>query len=84
MRSIRKAMRQGGKLIVIDFVREEGVSSDWILNHVRAGQATVTKEIESAGFQLQKEISLLKDNYVLCFDVKEGKRRQRRKKADTP
>jgi hypothetical protein len=32
------ALRPGGQVILIDFHRIEGKSSDWVLNHVRAGQ----------------------------------------------
>ena len=39
-----------------------GVSSDWILNHVRAGQEVVTAELAAAGFKKVEEIDLLKDN----------------------
>ena len=51
MRSIRAALRPDGQLVIIDFERIEGQSSDWILNHVRAGQAEVIREIETAGFR---------------------------------
>jgi predicted methyltransferase len=67
--SIYRALRPGGRLVVVDFIREEGVSSDWILNHVRAGKAVVTREIESAGFQLlaEPDVQGLTENYVLAF-----------------
>ena len=52
MTSIRRALRQGGRVVVIDFMREEGISSEWVLGHVRAGRATVTAEIEASGFKL--------------------------------
>lgn len=67
LHSIHEALRPGGELIVIDFERIEGVSSEWILGHVRAGKETVEKEVESAGFQLVREEKLLKDNYFLRF-----------------
>lgn len=65
--SLHQALRQNGEVFLIDFKREPGVSSDWVLNHVRASQATVTAEFEAAGFQKVEEIPLLKDNYVLRF-----------------
>lgn len=68
MKSIHQALRPGGKLIVIDFHRIEGVSSDWILGHVRAGQEVFRKEIESAGFRLVEEPKLLKENYYMIFE----------------
>lgn len=69
MKSIHKAMRPGAKLFVIDFIRIEGKSSDWTLNHVRAGQEVFEKEILSCGFQKVGERSeLLKENYFLVFE----------------
>lgn len=65
--SLHRALRRDGEVILIDFKRVPGVSSDWILNHVRAGQEVVTAEFEAAGFQKLEEVPLLKDNYVLRF-----------------
>lgn len=68
--SIRKALRPGGQWIVIDFERIPGVSSEWILNHVRAGRETVIAEIEAAGFKLLSEgneAPFLRQNYFLRF-----------------
>lgn len=65
--SLHRALRRGGEIFLIEFKRIPGVSSDWVLNHVRAGQETFTAEIEAAGFQKVEEIDLLKDNYVLRF-----------------
>jgi ubiquinone/menaquinone biosynthesis C-methylase UbiE len=69
-RSIYRALKPGGRLIMVEFKRVEGESSEWILNHVRAGQEVFTREIESAGFVKEREIPLLKDNYVLHFRKK--------------
>lgn len=68
--SLRRALRRNGEVFLIDFRREPGVSSDWVLNHVRAGQAVVTAEFEAAGFEKVEEIDLLRDNYVLRFRKK--------------
>ncbi len=68
--SIHRALRPKGKLIVIDFDRKKGVSSEWILKHVRAGKKTVLKEILSNKFKLVEEKKLFKKNYFLQF-VKE-------------
>ncbi len=69
MRSIHEALRPGGQLVVVDFYRIEGVSSDWILEHVRAGEEVFTREIEEAGFELvnQHYPPYLPQNYVLRF-----------------
>ena len=65
--SLHRALRRNGEVFLIDFKRVPGVSSEWILNHVRAGQEVVTAEFEAAGFKQIEEIDLLKDNYTLRF-----------------
>jgi intracellular sulfur oxidation DsrE/DsrF family protein len=68
MRSIHRALKPGGRVIVIDFHRIPGTSSDWVLNHVRAGQDVVEKEIASCGFKKTDEVKeLLKENYFAEF-----------------
>ena len=51
MASIHRALKPGGRLVVIDFHRIPGKSREWVLNHVRAGQEVVEKEIAEAGFK---------------------------------
>jgi ubiquinone/menaquinone biosynthesis C-methylase UbiE/intracellular sulfur oxidation DsrE/DsrF family protein len=66
--SLHRAIKPGGKLVIVDFKRIEGVSSAWTMNHVRAGQEVVEKEIAAAGFKKADEVKdLLKDNYVVMF-----------------
>ena len=65
--SIHRALRPNGDLVIIDFIRIEGVSSEWTLNHVRAGEEVVTREIEAAGFRKVASYRILKDNYMLRF-----------------
>jgi len=68
MLSLHRALKPGGRLVVIDFQRIPGKSSDWTLNHVRAGQDVVEKEIGSCGFEKTDEVKeLLKDNYLVVF-----------------
>ena len=68
--SIHTALREGGKLIIIDFRRSPTVGSPWVMNHVRAGRDTVIREVESAGFSFVEEKPLLKINYFLVFEKK--------------
>ena len=67
--SIHEALRPGGQLVVIDFIREPGISRDWVLTHVRAGQAEFTAEIESAGFVLEEQVQIgqFQESYFLRF-----------------
>lgn len=69
MASIHKALKAKGQLILIDFKRIKGVSSEWTMNHVRAGQEVFTQEIKDSGFKLIEEVKgPLKDNYFLRFE----------------
>jgi len=65
--SIHKALRSGGRLIVIDFIKQPGKSSGWVMGHVRANKQKVIEEISSAGFVLKDDKSLLRVNYFLEF-----------------
>ena len=65
--SIHRALRPGGVLVLVDFKRVPGLSSEWILKHVRAGQEVFTAEIEAAGFVKLDEPLMLKENYVVRF-----------------
>jgi len=67
--SIAAALKPGGELILIDFERIEGTSSDWIMGHVRAAKEVLQKEIEASGLVSEEELKVegLKDNYFLRF-----------------
>lgn len=69
MASLYRAMVPGGRLVLIDFRREEGKSTEWVMNHVRAGQAEFEKEITAVGFKkIADRSDLLKENYFLVFE----------------
>ncbi|MEM7412096.1 MAG: methyltransferase [Myxococcota bacterium] len=67
--SLREAIRPGGSLVLVDFHRIPGVSTEFILNHVRADRAVFQAEIEAAGFRFEEALVIdgLDDNYVLRF-----------------
>ena len=67
LRSIHKALRPGGELVVIDFKRIPGVSSPWVLGHVRSGEAEVVAEIESQGFRVSERLDFMQTQYFLRF-----------------
>ena len=68
MTSIHEALRPGGQVVLIDFHRIQGKSREWVLNHVRAGQEVVTREIVSTGFKKIREEKFLKENYLIRFE----------------
>lgn len=67
--SIHDALRPGGELIVVDFIRIESQSRPWILGHVRAGQEVVSAEIEAAGFRKVRDEAtpFLRENWAMRF-----------------
>jgi ubiquinone/menaquinone biosynthesis C-methylase UbiE len=66
--SIRQALRSNGKLVIIDFRKQPGDSSPWVMGHVRANRQTVIHEVQTAGFRLSQEPEILDSNYFLIFD----------------
>jgi predicted methyltransferase len=72
--SIHKALRPGGEVVIVDFERIQGASSEWTLNHVRCGKGTVSDEVKDSGFDLVDDIDLgMKGQYVLRFRKRESK-----------
>ncbi len=67
MRSIYRALRPGGRLILIDFERIPGRSAGWVMGHVRAGKEVFAEEVQQAGFVLEGEADILRRNYLLHF-----------------
>ncbi|MEW4526103.1 class I SAM-dependent methyltransferase [Maioricimonas sp. JC845] len=68
MESIHRALRPNGEVVLIDFIRIEGVSDEWTLGHVRAGQETFTSEITATGFkQIEERKGLLDESYFVRF-----------------
>ena len=72
MASIRRALKRGGTLVVIDFRREPGKSAQWILEHTRLGKDEAAREIEAAGFELIEDRDFLSENYFLKFRRKDA------------
>jgi len=72
MQSIHTALKPGGRVVLTDFRRVKGQSTDWVMNHVRAGQDVFEQEIVDAGFKRLKEVKeTLKDNYFIVFEKAE-------------
>ena len=56
--SIRTALKPGGKLVVVEFERVPGQSSDFTLEHIRAGKEVFTSEIVASGFRFSHETDI--------------------------
>lgn len=68
MSTLHRALKPGGRVILVDFRRIPGMSTDWVIDHVRAGQEVFVSEIVQAGFQKTREpADLLKENYFVEF-----------------
>lgn len=69
MASIRRALRPGGEIVLIDFHRIPGKSRKWTLSHVRAGQEVFVNEIRLCGFEVAEEKKFLEENYFVRFQL---------------
>jgi ubiquinone/menaquinone biosynthesis C-methylase UbiE len=67
--TIFRALKPGGRLVVIDFNRIPGVSREFLIGHVRANKETFRSEITAAGFEFIDEVNIeaFKENYLLRF-----------------
>lgn len=69
MASLHQALKPGGRVVLIDFRRVAGESTDWTMNHVRAGQEVFEKEVTEAGFRkVSEKTGLLSENYFVIFE----------------
>ena len=74
MASIHNALKPGGQVVLIDFRRIKGKSSDWVMGHVRAGQEVFTKEIEDSGFKQVEDKKFMKESYFVRFEKVDKKK----------
>ena len=66
--SIRQALRPGGRLVIVEFEKIQGVTPDWVMNHVRPDKQMVIQEVTAAGFQLiDQPQESMSGQYILQF-----------------
>jgi predicted methyltransferase len=65
--SIRKALKPGGRMVVIDYERIPGKTPQARIEHVRIDKQQAISEIEAAGFKLLEDKKLMRENYYLVF-----------------
>ena len=68
MRSIHRALKPRGRVVLVEFHRIEGKSSDFILGHLRAGQDVFVNEIKLSGFDVVSEEKFLDTSYFMIFE----------------
>jgi len=68
LRSIRRALRPGGRLVLVEFDREKA-GTDFVKTHVRADRETFLREIADAGFEpIELEAAPeLSENFIAAF-----------------
>ena len=71
--SIHQALRNEGRLVIIDFRRDPQISSKWVMGHVRGNRKQVIQEVQAAGFRLLDDKPLMRTNFFLEF-VKSAKK----------
>jgi predicted methyltransferase len=67
--SIYRALKPGGRLVLIDFERIPGSTREFLMGHVRAGKEVFQSEVLAAGFEFTDEITVdaFEENYLLRF-----------------
>ncbi len=66
--SIYRALKAGGRWVVLDYDRIPGVTSPGRMNHLRLGKVEAIAEIEAAGFTLEQDVDLdFDENYLAIF-----------------
>jgi len=71
MQGVRRALKSGGRLFVIDYYRNRpnpAASQDEVRRHIRLDRDDVVKEVEAEGFHLTKQFDHLPFMYVLVFE----------------
>ncbi|HKW39036.1 MAG TPA: class I SAM-dependent methyltransferase [Burkholderiales bacterium] len=69
--SIRKALKPGGRMVVVDYQRIPGVTPPARIAHLRLDKQAAIDEIEAAGFALLEEKKrFLRENYFVVFTRK--------------
>lgn len=67
--SIHSALRSAGELFIVEYDKQPGVSSEWLINHIRGTREEFSAEIEAGGFQMTQDITIdgLEDTFIRRF-----------------
>ena len=66
--SIYRALKPGGRWVVLDFDRVPGVTPPGLMEHLRTGRAGAVEEMQAAGFRLVRDADIgLEQSYLAIF-----------------
>ena len=66
--SILRALKPGGRWVVMDYDKVPGVTPPSRMEHLRLGKAAAVEEIQAAGFRLERMVDLdLEQSYLAVF-----------------
>ena len=71
MQGVRRALKSGGRLFIIDYYRNRpnpAASPDEVRRHIRLDRDDVVREVETQGFHLTKQFDHFPFMYVLVFE----------------
>ncbi len=71
LRKLRKALKPGGRLVIVDFYKKEGIPVGPPLS-MRLGEETVKKELQEAGLQVTEKLTFLPYQYILIAEPTTG------------
>jgi intracellular sulfur oxidation DsrE/DsrF family protein/SAM-dependent methyltransferase len=67
--TLHRALKPGGRVVLVEFQRIKGKSRDFIMSHVRAGQEVFESEFVRSGFRKLREApDVLEENYLVVFE----------------
>jgi ubiquinone/menaquinone biosynthesis C-methylase UbiE len=64
LRKLRKALKPGGRLVIVDFYKKEGIPVGPPM-HMRLSEETVAKELQGAGLKVTEKLTFLPYQYIL-------------------
>ena len=67
--SIYRALKPGGRWVVMDYDKVAGVTPSFLMDHLRIRKTEAVEEIQSAGFTLERMVDLdLEQSYLAVFE----------------
>jgi arsenite methyltransferase len=71
LRKLRKALKPGGRLVIVDFYKKAGIPVGPPLP-MRLGEETVEKELQAAGMRVAEKLTILPYQYILIAQTTTG------------